>query len=167
MVKAALEKKYAEMDPHSLALKMGQQEEHNRLYRLAKYRRPPQAPYVNPDRDDWAELAMKHVLGEAAKGGYSGVTFTPDAQQSARWGGTEFKDMYDKKFPAIAQRLAQQHDPSIKASTTSVTPFLQGPMIPLTDDARESIMKNGFASFRRGGIIGAGLELTRRFTKKP
>lgn len=145
--------KFMEMDPHSLALKMGQQEEHNRLYRRAKFPGPPKAPYVNPKSDDWAELAMKHVLHEAAQGGYDGITFTPDAEQSKRWGGTEFKGMYDKKFPNIAHRLVQQHDPSITPSTTPITPFLQGPMIPLTEQARRGILENGFSSFKKGGYV--------------
>lgn len=149
----AQHQKYADMDPHSLALKMGMQEEHNRLYRLAKFPRPPKAPYVNPKSDDWAELALKHVLHEAAQGKYDGITFTPDAEQSKRWGGTEFKGMYDKKFPGIAQRLVQQHDPSIQPSTTSITPFLQGPMIPLTEQARRGILENGFSSFKKGGYV--------------
>ena len=157
MVKKTLEKKYDEMDPYTLALKLGVQDQHNQLARAVneKTMAPPRAPYINPDRDDWAELAMKHILTEAAKGGYDGITFTPDAAQSQRWGGTNFNGIYDKKLPGMAQRLIRQyHDPTMQPDQVGL-PGTTTPsaLIPLSETARSSIMKNGFSSFRRGGYV--------------
>lgn len=156
MVAKAQIEKYQQMDPYMLALKLGVQERHSALARAANpnVMAPPKAPYINPKRDDWAELAMKHVLTEAAKGGYDGITFTPDAAQSQRWGGTNFEGIYDKKLPSLAHRLVQQHDPSVQPDQIGL-PATTTPsaLIPLTDTARDSIMKNGFSAFRRGGYV--------------
>jgi hypothetical protein len=122
------------------------------------------APYINPDRDDASEVAMKHILTEAAKGGYDGIAFTPDEAQEERWPTTKFKGIYNKKLPGMAQTLVQQHDPETENDMT----HLQGwavPMIPLSEKARGSIMQNGFTSFKRGGAVDDALALTRRFTK--
>ena len=156
MVAKAQIEKYKQMDPYTLALKLGVQDRHNQMARAANERTmaPPRAPYINPKRDDWAELAMKHVLTEAAKGGYDGVTFTPDKAQSERWGGTNFEGIYDKKLPGLAHRLVQQHDPSVQPDQVGL-PNTTTPsaVIPLTDTARSSIMKNSFPAFRRGGYV--------------
>lgn len=156
MIKDALRQKYSSMDPYMLALKTGRQSEHNRLASTAftASKLPSKAPYINPDRDDWAEMAMKHILTEAAKGGYDGIAFTPDKAQEERWKGTEFKNMYDRKFPSIAQRLVQQHDP--QGGSTDDPQIIAGwgaPHVELTDKARQGILQNGFSSFRRGGYV--------------
>lgn len=155
MVKASLAQKARTMDPYMLAMRLGRQAEHNEMARKANNNlmAPPRAPYINPKKDDWAELAMKHVLTEAAKGGYDGIAFTPDEAQSERWGGTDFSGIYNKKLPGMAQRLVQQHDPETDPDDMT---HLQGwavPMIPLSEKARSGIMQNGFSSFRRGGYV--------------
>jgi hypothetical protein len=38
-----------------------------------------------PHKKSWHELAMKHVLGEAARGGYHGIVITPGAEQANRY----------------------------------------------------------------------------------
>ncbi len=152
MVAQAQIEKYQKMDPYMLAMKMGKQSEHHEKF-LATKSGVPQAPYVDPKRDDWAELAMKHVLTEAAKGGYDGIAFTPDEAQSERWNGTNFNGIYNKKLPGIADRLIRQHDPD--QGTTSATRIgdYVAPMVELSPEARDSIQKNSFPSFRRGGYV--------------
>ena len=167
MIRDALRQKYSAMDPYMLALKMGRQPEHASLANSAFMgsKLPPRAPYINPEKDDVYEMAMKHVLMEAAKGGYDGIAFTPDEEQELRWPGHTFKGIYNKRLPGIAQRLVQPHD--LDTDTDDMT-RLNGwavPMIPLTDKARDSITQNGFTSFRRGGSVDAALAATRRFTK--
>jgi hypothetical protein len=154
MVAKAQIEKYQQMDPYLLALKLGVQERHSALARAANPNTmgPSKAPYINPKRDDWAELAMKHVLTEAAKGGYDGIAFTPDKAQSERWGGTKFEGIYDKKLPSMAQRLVQQHDPETEDDMMNIEGW-GAPMIPLSGKARDSIMNNSFSSFRRGGYV--------------
>jgi len=155
MIKASLAQKAQTMDPYMLAMKLGRQAEHNEMARKANNNlmAPPRAPYINPKRDDWAELAMKHVLTEAAKGNYDGIAFTPDEAQEERWKGTEFKDVYNKKLPGMAQRRVQQHDPETDPDDMTNLQGWAVPMIPLSDKARSGIMQNGFSSFRRGGYV--------------
>lgn len=155
MIRDALRQKYSTMDPYMLALKMGRQSEHASLANSAFMgsKLPPRAPYINPEKDDVYEMAMKHVLMEAAKGGYDGIAFTPDEEQELRWPGHTFKGIYNKRLPGIAQRLVQPHDPDNDVDDMT---HLQGwavPMIPLSENARGSILQNGFPSFRRGGYV--------------
>ena len=156
MVREALIEKYKKMDPYMLAMKLGTQNEHLEMARKASDHNPavPKAPYTDPSGDEWNQLVMKHVLHEAAHGGYDGITFTPDAAQSARWGGTDFSGIYDKKLPAAAHKLVQMHDQSVKADQINL-PGTTSPsaVIPLTPEARESIKQNGFPAFRRGGYV--------------
>jgi hypothetical protein len=155
MIRRALRDKYHVMDPYMLAMKLGRQEEHRQMEHAARGSTGvPKAPYINPDRDDVSELAMKHVLMEAAKGGYNGIAFTPDEAQSERWGGTEFNGIYNKKLPSIAQKLVRQHDP--QGGSDDDPQIIAGwgaPHVELTDKARDSINQNGFSSFRRGGYV--------------
>jgi len=153
MIRTALRDKYHTMDPYTLALKLGRQDEHREMAEAARGARGvPKAPYINPDRDDWAEMAMKHVLTEAAKGGYDGIAFTPDEAQEERWPGHTFKNMYNSKFPNLAQKLVRQHDPETDDDMMHLSGWAV-PMIPLSDKARDSINQNGFSSFRRGGYV--------------
>lgn len=45
----------------------------------------PAAPYIG-NTQHWTDLALKHVLGEAAKGGYDKMAWTPGQQQAERYG---------------------------------------------------------------------------------
>lgn len=153
MIKNAMIEKAKGMDPYMLALKMGRQEEHNALARKATGQDGvPQAPYIDPKRDDASEVGLKHILMEAAKGGYHGIAFTPDEAQEARWPGHTFKGIYNKKLPGMAQKLVQQHDPDTDDDMMHLSGWAV-PMVPLSDKARDSINQNGFSSFRRGGYV--------------
>jgi hypothetical protein len=160
MIRQALQQKYGAMDPHTLAQKLGG-DHFDRLTDLKYNTMPekmgaPRAPYINPDRDDASEVAMKHILMEAAKGGYDGIAFTPDEEQEERWPGNTFNGIYNKKLPGMAQRLVQQHDPETDPDDMTRLQGWAVPRIPLSDKARDSIMQNGFSSFRRGGAVGYG-----------
>jgi hypothetical protein len=50
---------------------------------------PPEGPYVG-DTQQWTDLALKHILTEAAKGGYKRVVFSP---------GEHSADMYGQRHP--------------------------------------------------------------------
>lgn len=149
--------KYQKMHPSDLAAYLGVSDEHRQMD-LARYKGVYPAPYIDPDSRDVENLALKHVLTEAAKGGYDGITFTPGSEQSARWGNTDFGDIYDRILPNMTTKLARQHDktitpdvmglPSARGNTVSAQ------LIPLTDTARQSILKNGFGAFKRGGTVG-------------
>ena len=153
-VEQAQIEKYQRMDPYMLALKVGQQSEHHQLALKAMGNSGvPQAPYINPDRDDASEVGLKHILMEAAKGGYDGIAFTPDEAQEERWPGHKFKGIYNKKLPGMAERLVRQHDPDYGLDDMMNISGWGAPVIPLSEEARDSINKNGFSSFKRGGVV--------------
>lgn len=149
--------KYQKMHPSDLAATLGVSAEHRQMD-LARYKGVYPAPYIDPDSRDVENLALKHVLTEAAKGGYDGITFTPGSEQSARWGGTDFGDIYDRILPNMTTKLARQHDKTITPNVVGL-PSARGntvsaQLIPLTETARQSILKNGFSAFKRGGTVG-------------
>lgn len=65
----------------------------------------PDAPF----KKNWHELAMKHVLGMAAKGGYHGVAITPGEEQEKRWQEPGLRVQYDKTLPEFLNRLGKPH----------------------------------------------------------
>jgi len=149
--------KYQKMHPSDLAATLGVSAEHRQMD-LARYKGVYPAPYIDPDSRDVENLALKHVLTEAAKGGYDGITFTPGSEQSARWGNTDFGDIYDRILPNMTTKLARQHDKTITPDVMGL-PGARGntvsaQLIPLTETARQSILKNGFGAFKRGGTVG-------------
>lgn len=136
-------------------------------YGDARERKIPAAPYVQ-NTQHWTDLAMKHVMREAALGDYDGVIFTPGQVHADRYGmedASGMKGYYDNIVPKSALSTVQQHDPSIKPQTMNVNGEYDATHIPLTDTAKESILKNGFPMFNRGGTVDAALALTRGFTK--
>jgi hypothetical protein len=64
----------------------------------AKYH-PPEAPYVG-DTQQWTDLALKHILTEAAKGGHKRVVFSP---------GEHSADMYDQRNPVASFVFRKAH----------------------------------------------------------
>lgn len=217
----------------------------------------PNGAYVG-NTQQWTDLALKHVLTEAAKGGHKRVVFAPGeanadlygqrtkitqatlkpmpdkpemlgelygwdkdtgeqidhgpisdekelasalgkkhaqallAQPMVRnshrslidpsmvLGGHGMVDYYSNIVHPSALKLLQQHDPSIQPEKPYALPGQEGTdsdykglSLPMTETARQSILKNGFGAFKRGGTVGkeeggavdAALALTRRFTK--
>ena len=195
----------------------------------------PGGPYVS-NTQAWTDLALKHVLGEAAKGGYDRVVFSPgeanadlynqrshinrlqlirhddspyfgslhawgpngektmsspvdsredldrlvgkglaekllaqpredDSWSKGRYahtleglnttvGGEGMTGFYRDYVHKGAQRLAQQHDPSIKAEPYDLPGGYTGLSIPITDTLRQSVLNNGFPAFKDGGTVG-------------
>ena len=56
---------------------------------------PPAGPYVG-DTQQWTDLALKHILTEAAKGGHKRIVFSP---------GEHSADMYQQRHPVASFRL--------------------------------------------------------------
>jgi hypothetical protein len=136
-------------------------------YVNAATRKIPAAPYVQ-NTQHWTDLAMKHIMREAALGDYDGVIFTPGQVHADRYGHEDASGMegyYDNIVPKSALSTVQQHDPSIKPQTMNVNGEYDAMHIPLTSTAKDSILKNGFSMFNRGGTVDAALALTRGFTK--
>lgn len=68
-------------------------------------RKVPDAPF----KKNWHELAMKHVLGLAARGGYDGIAITPGDEQAKRWDNEGLKVQYDKTLPNFLNKLGKPH----------------------------------------------------------
>jgi hypothetical protein len=129
-------------------------------YGDARERKIPAAPYVQ-NTQHWTDLAMKHIMREAALGDYDGVIFTPGQVHADRYGmedASGMKGYYDNIVPKSALSTVQQHDPSIKPQTMNVNGEYDATHIPLTDTAKESILKNGFSMFNRGGTVDGKAE---------
>jgi hypothetical protein len=185
----------------------------------------PQGPYVG-NTQHWTDLAVKHALTEAAKGGHDRVVFSPgeanadmygqrtpitnarlvwaspeagylytrkkdakydsdaiqfqgekhlssllgkqhakallaqDGLESSisepdmHLGGHGMVDYYNNIVHPSALKLLQQHDPSIKPESYDLPNGYKGFGLPMTETARQSILKNGFGAFKRGGMVG-------------
>lgn len=68
-------------------------------------------------------------------------------------GGHGMVDYYKNYVHAGALKLLQQHDPSIKPENYDLPEGYKGFSLPMTDTARQSILKNGFQAFQRGGEV--------------
>ncbi len=195
----------------------------------------PTGPYVG-NTQAWTDLALKHALTEAAKGGYDRVVFSPgeanadlyhqrshvdrlqlvrhadspyfgslrawdkdgkntmskaldarsdlekevgkelaerlmnqpkvdDSWSPGRYahtledlnttiGGEGMTSFYKDYVHKGAQRLAQQHDPSVKSQPYDLPGGYTGVSIPVTDKLRQSVLNNGFPAFKDGGTVG-------------
>jgi hypothetical protein len=68
-------------------------------------------------------------------------------------GGHGMVDYYKNYVHAGALKLLQQHDPSIKPESYDLPEGYKGFSLPMTDTARQSILKNGFQAFKDGGEV--------------
>ena len=70
-------------------------------------------------------------------------------------GGHGMVDYYKNYVHQGALKLLQQHDPSIKPDPYELpgAEFDHGFSLPMTDTARQSILKNGFQAFKDGGEV--------------
>jgi hypothetical protein len=68
-------------------------------------------------------------------------------------GGQGMIDYYKNYVHPGALKLLQQHDPSIKPESYDLPEGYKGFSLPMTDTARQSILKNGFQAFKNGGAV--------------
>ena len=75
-------------------------------------------------------------------------------------GGHGMVDYYNNIVHPSALKLLQQHDPSIQPEKPYEMPgqegtdnYYKGLSLPMTETARQSILKNGFGTFKRGGTV--------------
>ena len=76
-------------------------------------------------------------------------------------GGHGMVDYYNNIVHPSALKLLRQHDPSIQPEKPYEMPgqegtdnYYKGLSLPMTETARQSILKNGFGAFKRGGMVG-------------
>ena len=79
--------------------------------------------------------------------------YTHTLQGPLQVGGHGMVDYYKNYVHAGALKLLQQHDPSIKPESYDLPEGYKGFSLPMTDTARQSILKNGFQAFQRGGEV--------------
>lgn len=79
--------------------------------------------------------------------------YTHTLQGPLQVGGHGMVDYYKNYVNQGAMKLLQQHDPSIKPESYDLPNDYKGFALPMTDTARESILKNGFQAFKRGGEV--------------
>jgi LAS superfamily LD-carboxypeptidase LdcB len=68
-------------------------------------------------------------------------------------GGHGMVDYYKNYVNQGAMKLLQQHDQSAKPESYDLPEGYKGFALPVTDTSRESILKNGFQAFQRGGEV--------------
>lgn len=72
-----------------------------------------------------------------------------------KMGGEGMKNYYDKIVPKSAMNLVRQHDPSAQPQSMNINGEYDALHIPLSSTAKESIGKNGFQMFNKGGAVEA------------
>ena len=133
------------------------------------------APFIDKT-EDWAGLGLKRALFEAAHGGHDKLAWTPGEDQYARFSDPRepektraqrlagMKSFYDQMLPKRLLQIARQHDPEAHLTTAAVKiphgdeddyfPETKSlPALRITDRMRESIKKNGFPMYQRGGAV--------------
>ena len=137
-----------------------------------------EAPYVGKT-EEWLNLGLKRALLEAARGDHDRLAWTPGDMQADRYpGGSDEEEakrragmvhFYDKMLPKALLKLAKQHDPEARFSTSTVThpeeysengrrDYISDttsdlPTLEMTPKMRESILKHGFAAHADGGRV--------------
>jgi hypothetical protein len=79
--------------------------------------------------------------------------YTHTLQGPLQVGGHGMVDYYKNYVNQGAMKLLQQHDQSAKPESYDLPEGYKGFALPVTDTARESILKNGFQAFKRGGEV--------------
>jgi len=183
-------------EPLFSALMQGKGDEHDALRsaarkeRLQMEARPNEpAPFIDKT-DDWMGLGLKRALHEAAHGGHDKLAWTPGDDQFERY--SHFREpqadkdarkagmqsFYDKMLPKRLLQIARQHDPEAKLTTAHVAiPLHRGPeddhfikplpALQITPRMRESIKKNGFPMYQRGGEVEGGNQPSAYFEVAP
>jgi hypothetical protein len=79
--------------------------------------------------------------------------YTHTLQGPLQVGGHGMVDYYKNYVNQGAMKLLQQHDQSAKPESYDLPEGYKGFALPVTDTSRESILKNGFQAFQRGGEV--------------
>ena len=128
----------------------------------------PDAPF----KKNWHELALKHALGMAAKGGYEGIAITPGDIQAKRWDKPGLKVQYDTTIPSFLNKLGKPHGAQVQIGGMPVVtktmklrdgqtmqpyerPIDQANLhyFPITDSLRQQIKQEGLPQYEQGGKV--------------
>ena len=138
---------------------------HNQLYDASGEKGVPNAPYI-ANTQHWTDLALKHILTEAVKGGYDQISLPAGEMHADRWGAPEgstepdaikrrngLMKYYNGLVPQRMQALVKQHDPDAQVSKQPFDGQYHHFVVPITDKMRDSVGQ-GMPSFKQGGRIG-------------
>ena len=84
---------------------------------------------------------------------YGEGSYTHTLEGPLQVGGHGMVDYYKNYVHSGALKLLRQHDPSIQPESYDLPNGYKGFSLPMTDTARQSILKNGFGAFKRGGTV--------------
>lgn len=155
-----------------VASALGREDEFNRMFQRwieapIEPKSLPRGPFVT-STPGWTNLALKHILTEAVKGGYDRVVFSPGQANSDMYGGLDekqeagLKGFYDQILPTQLNKLVKSLDPDhpgVKmfshplppVSNSGDTKGYKGHALDITDDLRDAV-NNGLPAFRQGGM---------------
>ena len=128
----------------------------------------PPAPFVT-STPGWTNLALKHILTEAVKGGYDRVVLSPGQANVDMYRGLNEKQQngirsfYDQVLPAQMNKLARSLDPDHPGmqmfshtlppvSGSDDTEGYKGHALDITPDLRDAVNK-GLPTFKDGGEV--------------
>lgn len=148
--------------------------------------KPPQGPFVN-STPGWTNLALKHVLTEAVKGGYNKLVISPGQANADMYGLDEgrengMKSYYDQIVPTQLNKLAKGLDPDhpgVQMFSHTLPPAwggdeegYKGHALEITDSMRDAV-KKGLPMYKRGGMapisnpmVGKAMALARNLTRR-
>lgn len=148
--------------------------------------KPPQGPFVN-STPGWTNLALKHVLTEAVKGGYNKLVISPGQANADMYGLDEgrengMKSFYDQIVPTQLNKLAKGLDPDhpgVQMFSHTLPPAwggdeegYKGHALEITDGMRDAV-KKGLPMYKRGGMapisnpmVGKAMALARNLTRR-
>jgi GNAT superfamily N-acetyltransferase len=149
--------------------------------------KPPQGPFVN-STPGWTNLALKHVLTEAVKGGYNKLVISPGQANADMYGLDEgrengMKSFYDQIVPTQLNKLAKGLDPDhpgVQMFSHTLPPQTvgsdeegyKGHALEITDGMRDAV-KKGLPMYKRGGMapisnlmVGKAMALARNLTRR-
>jgi len=111
---------------------------------------------IKDEKELISQLGRKHAkaLLSQEPTTFGGASSRAISEPNMNLGGHGMVEYYKNIVHPSALKLLQQHDPSIQPEKPYVLPNgYKGFDLPMTETARQSILKNGFGTFKRGGTV--------------
>jgi len=117
---------------------------------------------IKDEKELISQLGRKHAkaLLSQEPTTFGGASSRAISEPDMHLGGHGMVDYYNNIVHPSALKLLQQHDPSIQPEKPYEMPgqegtdnYYKGLSLPMTETARQSILKNGFGTFKRGGTV--------------
>lgn len=111
--------------------------------------------HIKDEKELVNQLGRKHAkaLLSQEPTTFGGTSSRTISEPDMHLGGHGMVDYYNNIVHPAALKLLRQHDPSIQPESYDLPSGYKGFSLPMTDTARQSILKNGFQAFKRGGKV--------------